>query len=68
KLLDKAEEMAVEAGLNKLSLYVEIDNNHAKNVYEKHGYQEVKKVVLPENYNKHNLFGFYKMLKVLEAD
>jgi ribosomal protein S18 acetylase RimI-like enzyme len=68
KLLGKAEEMAQEAGLNKLSLYVEIDNTHAKNVYEKIGYREVKKVVLPERYNKHNLFGFYKMVKELEEN
>lgn len=65
KLLEKAEEMAMEKGLNKLSLYVEIDNAHAKRVYERFGFQEVKKVVLPEEYNKHHLFGFYKMLKVM---
>ena len=63
KLLEKAEEIAVEKGLNKLSLYVEIDNLHAKRIYEKFGFQEVKKVVLPKAYNKYNLFGFYKMIK-----
>ena len=63
KLLDKAEEMAIEIGLNKLSLYVETDNLHAKRVYEKRGFQEVKKTVLPESYNKYNLYGFYKMVK-----
>jgi ribosomal protein S18 acetylase RimI-like enzyme len=63
KLLEKAEEMAMEKGLNKLSLVVEIDNSHAKRVYEKFGFREVKKVVLPRKYNEHNLFGFYKMIK-----
>jgi len=66
KLLEKAEEMAKEKGLNKLSLYVETDNSHAKRVYEKFGFQEVKKVVLPKKYNKHNLFGFYKLIKRIE--
>ena len=47
KLLEKAEEMAMENGLNKLSLYTEIDNAHAKRIYKKFGFQEVKKVVLP---------------------
>ncbi|MFC2069602.1 GNAT family N-acetyltransferase [Chloroflexota bacterium] len=65
KLLEKAEEMAIEKGLNKLSLYMEIDNSQAERVYEKFGFREVKKVVLPEKYNKHNLFGFYKMLKTI---
>ena len=63
KLLEKAEEMAMEKGLKKLSLYVEIDNSHAKRVYEEFGFEEVKNVVLPKKYNKHNLFGFYKMIK-----
>ena len=63
KLLEKAEEMALAKGLNKLSLYVEIGNSRAIRVYEKFGFQEVKKVVLPKKYNKHNLFGFYKVIK-----
>ena len=63
KLLKKAEKMAFEKNLKKLSLYVEIDNLHAKRVYEKFGFQEVKKAVLPKSYHKHNLFGFYKMIK-----
>lgn len=63
KLLDKAEELAREKNLTKLSLYTEIDNHHAIRVYEKYGFQKVKKAVLPKKYNKHNLFGFYKMIK-----
>ncbi|HEY42160.1 MAG TPA: GNAT family N-acetyltransferase [Dehalococcoidia bacterium] len=65
KLLDRAEEMAAAKGLRKLSLYVEIDNHHAKKVYEKRGFQEVKKVILPDRYNKYNLYGSYKMIKEL---
>jgi ribosomal protein S18 acetylase RimI-like enzyme len=63
KLLDKAEEIAIDKGLNKLSLYVETDNLHAKRVYEQRGFKEVQKAVLPESYNKCNLYGFYKMVK-----
>ena len=63
QLLKKSEEIAIEKGLKKLSLYVEIDNSHAKSVYEKFGFYEVDKVVFPKRYNKHNLFGFYKMIK-----
>jgi ribosomal protein S18 acetylase RimI-like enzyme len=65
KLLEKAEEMAKEKGLDKLSLVVETDNHHAIRVYKKFGFQEVEEVVLPEKYNKYNLFGFYKMIKEL---
>ena len=68
KLLERAEEMAIEKGLNKLSLVVEIDNSRAKRVYEKFGFQEVKKVVLPKKYNKYNLFGFYKMIKEISGN
>lgn len=63
KLLEKAEEMAGGKSLSKLSLYVEINNPDAKKVYERFGFKEVKKVVLPKKYHKHNLFGFYKMVK-----
>lgn len=68
KLLDRAEEMAAGKGLRKLSLYVETDNHHAKKVYEKRGFQEVKKAVLPESYNKYGLYGSYKMVKELDEN
>jgi len=67
KLLEKAEEMAMEKGLYKLSLNVEIDNSHAKRVYEKFGFQEVRKAVLPKRYNKYNLYGSYKMVKEISG-
>lgn len=63
KLLNKAEEMALEKGLQTLSLYVEIDNAHAKRVYEKFGFREVDKIVLPKTYHTHHLFGFHKFIK-----
>jgi ribosomal protein S18 acetylase RimI-like enzyme len=63
KLLNRIEEIAIEKGFHNLSLYVETDNHHAKRVYEKFGFQEVKKAVFPKKYNKHGLFGFYKMVK-----
>jgi ribosomal protein S18 acetylase RimI-like enzyme len=68
RLLEKAEEMAVENGLPKLSLFAELDNSRAIRAYEKFGFQEVKKVVLPKRYNKHDIFGFYKMVKVIGED
>jgi ribosomal protein S18 acetylase RimI-like enzyme len=63
KLLEKTEKMAMEKGLNKLSLYVEIDNSNAKRVYEKFGFLEANKAVFPKKYNKYNLLGFIKMIK-----
>jgi ribosomal protein S18 acetylase RimI-like enzyme len=65
KLLEKAEEGAKEKGLDNLSLVVETDNPHAIRIYEKFGFQEVEKVILPNKYTKHNLTGFYKMVKKL---
>lgn len=58
QLLKRSEEIASEKGLNKLSLYVEIDNLSAKKLYKKYGFQENKKRVFPRKYNKNNLFGF----------
>jgi ribosomal protein S18 acetylase RimI-like enzyme len=65
KLLKKTEEIAIKKGLNNLSLYVEIDNDIAIRFYKKYGFQEVKKAVFPKRYNKHYLFGFYKMVKII---
>lgn len=66
RLLNAAEEIGIEKGLNKISLYLEIDNFIAKDVYLKYGFTEESKVILPKRYNKHNLFGFYKMVKALD--
>lgn len=66
KLLEGAEETALERGLNRLSLVVEFDNSRAIRVYEKFGFQVVERVILPKEYNKHNLFGFDKMIKEMK--
>ena len=65
ELLKKAEELAKENGYKKLSLVVEHYNKNAKRVYEKFGFKEELNVILPKKYHKHNLDGFYKMVKVL---
>ena len=65
-LLKRAEEEAIEQGLDKLSLYTELDNSNAIKLYKKFGFREVGKVVLPVSYNKYDLFGYYKMLKELK--
>lgn len=63
RLLQRAQEIAVEKGLGRLTLVVEVDNSHAKRVYEKFGFSEVKKVDFPSRYHKYGLFGYYKMVK-----
>ena len=63
RLLEKAEEMAIEQDLDKLSIYLEIENVNAKKFYEKLGFHEVNKAVFPKKYNKYNLFGLFKMVK-----
>lgn len=65
ELLKKAEELAREKGYNKLSLTVEFYNKEAKRIYEKFGFYETDKVVLPKKYHKYSIDGFYKMVKVL---
>ena len=65
RLIEKAENMALDSNLNKLSLFVEINNYPAINLYKKCGFRETKKVVLPGKYSKHNLFGYNKMIKEL---
>ncbi len=66
RLLNTSEKIAIEKGLKKLCLFLDIDNNIAKEVYQKYGFTQESKVVLPKRYNKHNLFGYYKMVKVLD--
>ena len=62
QLLQAIQKTAVEMGYNKLSLYVEMDNLHAKQIYEKFGFIEAGKTVLPNRYHKHGLYGFYKLV------
>jgi ribosomal protein S18 acetylase RimI-like enzyme len=62
-LLEKAEEEAKAMGLEKLSLYVEVDNPGAIRLYEKYGFIKVDEVILPQEFKEHHLTGFYKMIK-----
>jgi len=66
ELLKKAEELAREKQYTKLSLLVELDNPHAKRIYEKFGFVETARFELPEKYHKFSIEGVYKMVKILE--
>ena len=61
-LLQKAEDIACENHLEKLSLYVEVDNTNAIRIYEKFGFTKVRESILPQKYNQFNLYGFYKII------
>jgi RimJ/RimL family protein N-acetyltransferase len=65
-LLDKAEEEAKAIGLEKLSLYAEVDNPGAIRLYEKYGFIKVDEVILPQKFKEHHLTGFNKMIKDLK--
>ncbi len=41
KLLQNAEKMAIDKDINRLSLYVESDNQHAKRIYDKFGLNQL---------------------------
>ncbi len=62
-LLLKAEEKAKEHGYTKMSLFVDIGNDSVKYLYEKNGYKVECIKRFPRSYHKHNLLGFYKMVK-----
>lgn len=64
-LLGKIERKALENEIKKLSLFVEIDNIHAIQVYEKLGYKKIDSIELPKKYNEYGLIGFIKMVKEL---
>lgn len=66
ELLKKAEEIAREKGLKKISLAVEFYNKSAKRIYEKFGFIETAKVEFPKKYHKYSIDGFYKMIKTLD--
>lgn len=68
KLLSSVEEIAVKRGFKKMSLFLEIDKPVAKEVYRRYGFIEEGEVVLPKRYEKYKMFGFYKMVKVLDKD
>jgi ribosomal protein S18 acetylase RimI-like enzyme len=62
-LLEKTGQDALELGINKLSLFVEIDNSNAIQFYQKLAFREEERVVLPVKYQKYGLLGFTKMVK-----
>jgi len=64
-LLRKAEELAGEQGYRKLSLLVEVNNRHARHVYDAFGFSTVRELMLPQRYNRYGLIGFYKVVKAL---
>lgn len=63
QLLQQVEKNAQTKGLNKITLFVELDNNNAQRVYERSGFTVESKTVFPKKYNRHGLYGFYKMVK-----
>jgi ribosomal protein S18 acetylase RimI-like enzyme len=65
-LLEKAEEEAKAMGLEKLSLYAEVDNPGAIRLYEKYGFIKVDEVILPQEFKEHHVIGFNKMIKDLK--
>jgi GNAT superfamily N-acetyltransferase len=62
-LLKWAEQEAQRKGLNRVSLFVEIDNDRAKRLYEKFGFRETKRKKLPKSFQQFGLTGFAKMVK-----
>lgn len=67
-LLHAVEKDALDKGLGKISLYVEIDNTRARNLYEKFGFSITDKAILPESYNGHGIYGFHKMVKNISCE
>lgn len=65
-LLAAAADVAADAGYRKLSLLVELNNHHARHVYDSFGFVMEREVVLPKKYAKHSLFGFCKVVKKLQ--
>ena len=66
RLLEKAQTLAREEGLPKLSLFVEVDNPGAIKLYEKYGFKVTNSSLLPRRFHKRELKGFYKMVKELD--
>lgn len=62
-LLEQAEITATMMGLPKLSLYVEMDNEGAKRLYERYGFVRTDGAKIPEHIGDIGVIGFYKMVK-----
>lgn len=63
RLVEKADLIAKQNGLSKLALFVECGNAAAIRLYEKSGFCITEKIVLPEKYNNHHIYNYYKMIK-----
>lgn len=63
ELLNKAEARVRASSGSKISLFVELDNERAISLYTKCGYEILSTHKFPQNYNKYQLDGFYKMIK-----
>lgn len=64
-LLDRIRDVAVSAGYRKLSLLVELGNDHAEHVYTRFGFETVRTIDFPKKYHRYGLRGFKKMVKPL---
>jgi ribosomal protein S18 acetylase RimI-like enzyme len=64
-LLIHAEKLAREAGFRKCSLMVDIDNDVARNLYSKSGYQVVRMVMTPKMKARFQVRGFEHRVKIL---
>jgi len=65
-LLDGISGVALARGYGKLSLLVDVRNDHARHVYDKYGFTATMRVDLPARYNRHDLYGFYKVVKKIK--
>jgi GNAT superfamily N-acetyltransferase len=63
KLLNFAFAQAKELGYDSVSLYVEIENARALNVYQKNGFDIVETVSFRETLKKNGMVGLYKMIR-----
>ena len=66
KLLKHSFEYAEELNIPKVALLVEMQNEHALNIYKKYGFNIVSTHEFKRKYRKHKLIGVHKM--VTEVD
>ena len=65
-LIDHAAALARQAGLGKVSLIVEIDNDPAIALYQKAGFEIIHTTETPELVDKFHTPGFHRMVKNIE--
>lgn len=64
-LIESTRQKARDAGCQRLVLEVEIDNQHAINLYQKNGFKITGKVLFNQKNQKFNCPGYYKMLVLI---